>query len=204
MEESKIVKKNIFEKWFGRILTVRGISEMAIFVAMGIIFDLPFLKIKLSVVGSISLTMVPLFIIALRFPLIDSFLGIGAVYGLITSLIDSGYIISSYPLDYLLGYGSIAIASFFRFLIFNKKFKRSLRYVILALAVILGVSARIFWSTISGMIFYKAPTFLASFIINAPEMAISAVLVIVVLFVLFPTLERFNMQIYLRGFNNRQ
>ncbi len=205
MEETnaRVVKRNKFEKWFGRIFTVRGITEMAIFVAMGIIFDLPFLKIRFSEGVSLSLTMVPLFIIALRFPIVDSFLGIGVVYGFTTVLID-GYKLISYPLDYLLAYGSIALASLFRFYIFNRHNKKYLRYLVLALSVVVGVSMRIFWSTINGVLLYGSPTLLASFIYNAPAMAASGVLVIIVLFLLFPTLEKFNSRIYLTGFNNNK
>lgn len=203
MEKTKPIKRNWVEKWFGRMLTVRGITEMAMLVALGIVLDRPFLKISFSEGVSLSLTMVPLFIIALRFPVVDSFLGIGVVYGFTTLLLD-GYRFESYPLDYLLAYGSIAIASFFRFFIFNRNNKIYMRYTVLVLSVFLSVSVRILWSTINGLLIYESPSFLASFLYNAPAMAASAVLVAIVLFLLFPTLERFNPQIYLSGFNKRK
>lgn len=189
MERKQFNKSKIF----GRFLTVRGIAEMAILVALAFVFDLPFLKVRFGEGASLSLTMLPLFIIALRFPIIDAFLGIGVVYGFITMLTD-GYGFVTYPLDYLLGYGSIAIAALFQGLIFKKRPAFWLNYLFLILAVISGVGLRIMFSTLGGMIVYKA-TLGGSFIFNAPPMAMSAGLVVVLLFMLFPTLVIFNKRI---------
>src|SRR5690554_5303783 len=95
-------------RFFGRILTVRGITEMAIFIALALVFDLEFLKFRLGEAQSFSITMLPLMIIALRFPLVDAFIGIGGIYGVITMLWD-GYGLITYPLDYLLAYGFLSI-----------------------------------------------------------------------------------------------
>ena len=187
---NKVVKPNKWKQYFGRILTVHGITEMAVLVAIAIIFDLPGLKISFAPGASISLTMVPLFIIALRFPVLDSFLGIGVVYGFITMLLDRA-LFASYPLDYFLGYGSIALASLFQPVIYQKHKSLVINHLYLALAVIVGVSVRIFWSTISGMLLYSA-TLWGSFIFNSPSMAASGVIAILMLQMLYPTLVMFN------------
>ncbi len=194
-KNTTVVKEKWYKRYFGRFVTVRGITEMGLLVALAILFDQPFFKISFGKGASLSLTMVPLFIIALRFPIVDSFLGIGVVYGFTTFLLDNPESFASYPFDYLLGYGSIAIASFFRFYIFNRKKKLHLRYLVLILSVLLGVSLRIFWSTLSGFLLYEE-TLLGSFLYNSPAMASSAVLVIVVLILLYSTLDRFKPLIY--------
>lgn len=192
MKEEKTRTKKVrkLDKYFGRILTVRGITELAVLVALAIMFDLPFLKIRFGEGASLSLTMVPLFIIALRFPLLDSFLGIGLVYGFITMLLD-GYGFITYPLDYLLAYGSIAVASLFQNIIFTKRNNLVLNYIHITFAVISGVLLRIWWSTLSGVIVYQTP-FWASFVYNAPPMAGSGLIAIVMLTMLYPTLQMFK------------
>ena len=154
MDEEKVPKKPWFKRYFGRMLTVHGITELAILVALAILLDQPFIKIRFGEGASLSLTMVPLFIIALRYPLIDSFLSIGIVYGFITMLLD-GYGIASYPLDYLLGYGSIALAALFQPLVFKKRNNELLNYVFLVLAIISGVVVRIWWSTLNGVLLWE-------------------------------------------------
>lgn len=54
---------------------MRGITEMAIFIALALVFDLEFLKFRLGEAQSFSITMLPLMIIALRFPLLTPLLG---------------------------------------------------------------------------------------------------------------------------------
>lgn len=188
MKPKKLLK--LSPQLFGRILTVRGIAEMAILVAFAFIFDLPFLKVRFGEGASLSLTMLPLFIIALRFPFLDAFLGIGVVYGFITMLTD-GYGFITYPLDYLLGYGSIAIAAFFQTIIFKKYKAFWLNYLLIIVAVISATALRIFFSTLSGVFVYQS-SFIASFLFNAPPMAMSAGLVVALLLMLFPTLVVFN------------
>ena len=194
--ENKNKKKLIL---FGRFLTIQGMSEMAILIAMAIIFDQSFLKIRLGPGASISLTMLPLIIIALRFNFFDSFLGIGIVYGFITMVMD-GYGFHTYPLDYLLGFGSISIVSLFKKLIFKQP-NLLMKYVFLSVSVLVAVLGRITFSTISGMIFYysELPFFTSlasSFTYNAPPMALSAAVNLGLLYILLPTLVRLNREIY--------
>ncbi|OQC10536.1 MAG: Thiamine transporter protein (Thia_YuaJ) [Tenericutes bacterium ADurb.Bin087] len=195
MEENKkrFTGRVVWNELFGRILTVRGITEMAVLIAIAIIFDQPFLKIRIGEAASFSLTMLPLLLIALRFPLIDAFLGIGGIYGFITMLMD-GYGIITYPLDYLLAYGSLSLVALFQGLVYKKHRNEITNYLFLALAVIAGVSGRIFFSTLSGVIVYET-AFGASFVYNAVPMSVSGAICIALLVMLFPTLLRFKPQI---------
>lgn len=193
MEQSPTKKINI-KVFFGRFITVRGIAEMAVLVALAIIFDQKFLKISFNSGASISLTMLPLIIIALRFPFLDSFLGIGVIYGFITTLTD-GYGIQYFPLDYLLAYGSLSLVSLFRPLIFAKYKFDIINYLFLVIAIVPAVFLRIIWSTISGILMWESPSFAASFLYNAPPMAVSALIVLILLFMLFQTLVVYNKQL---------
>lgn len=135
-------------------LTSREIPEIAIFVSLALVLDkVP--KIQIGATGgSISLTMLPLFIIALRFSFLKSFIAIGVVYGIISCQLD-GYGFQTYPFDYLLGYGLISIASLFRNLILNNREKKLyLAYIFLVVAVLLGGVGRLFGSTLSSMVLY--------------------------------------------------
>lgn len=172
-------------------LSVRDITELGIFIALAIVLDLAPFKIRIDIgPGSISLTMLPLLIIALRFNIFKSFIGIGIVYGLITCLMD-GYGIVTYPLDYLLAYGSLSLVSLFRPLIFKSKKPTIMGYVFLIIAIIAAGSARIFFSTISGVILYETP-FVESLVYNGTKIGISLALVVILLILLFPFLAALN------------
>lgn len=188
--DKKVALRQMFRKYFGRMLTVRGITEMALLVAMAVLLDQRFTKISFGAGQSISLTMLPLFIIALRFPLFDSFIGIGIIYGFITMLTD-GYGITTYPLDYLLAYGSIAVAAFFQPLIFKKYKAIIFNYIFVVLSVIPAIILRIWWSSVSSMVFWDY-TFGAAILYNAPTMLSSAALVAFMLILLYPTLLMFQ------------
>lgn len=173
------------QKWYR--LTINDITEIAILVAFAVILDLPGLKIKLSAgPGSISLTMVPLILLALRFNAFKSFIGIGVVYGLITNIID-GYGFITFPLDYLLGYGSLALISFFRPDKYTKlTFKRIL---FISLGIILGGAFRVLFSTLSGILLYSY-TFIASLLYNLPLIGISLAASFVLVIITYPLMHK--------------
>ncbi|HZJ89309.1 MAG TPA: energy-coupled thiamine transporter ThiT [Bacilli bacterium] len=173
------------QKWYR--LSIYDITEIAILVAFAVILDLPGLKIKLSAgPGSISLTMVPLILLALRFNMFKSFIGIGIVYGLITNIID-GYGFITFPLDYLLGYGSLALISLFRP---EKHAQLTLKRILLiSLGVFLGGAFRILFSTISGVLLYSY-TFIASFLYNLPLIGISLAASFLLVIITYPLMHK--------------
>lgn len=145
--------------------SVREIVETAMLVALAVILDLDGLKIRIGGAGgSISFTMVPLFILALRMNFSKSFIGIGVVYGLITCLKD-WYGFETFPFDYLLGYGSIAIASIFKNFIYNKE-KPFIGILFVIISTVLGGFLRFVFSSISSMVFYQT-SFVGALVYNA-------------------------------------
>ena len=84
-------------------------------------FILNIIKIPVGVSGgSINFQMLPLMVIALRHGAQRGLLAGGIVYGLLTCLTD-GYGFATYPFDYLIGFGSVAVLGLFRKQIFGEK-----------------------------------------------------------------------------------
>lgn len=177
---------------FGEVsYTTREIPEIAIFISVALILDrIP--KINIGATGgSISLTMLPLFIIALRYPFLKSFISIGIIYGLISCQID-GYGFQTYPFDYLLGYGLISLASLFRGLIFEEGKKiRPMNYVFLVIAILVGGIGRMLGSTLSSMVLYGYPLD-GALLYNLIYIGPSTLLAIIFMVALFVPFKRIN------------
>jgi thiamine transporter ThiT len=165
------------------------IVEMAMLVGIAIVLDLPGLKIKLPS-GSIGFTMVPLFILVLLQGPIKGFIGAGLVYGFVTCVLD-GWGLATFPLDYMLGYGSLALLGIFKSYILNDNTaKFNLRGVLyLSIGVIISIAGRLLASTISGVIYYEV-AFWPSMAINAVPILSSAGIVLVMLIGLYDPLIR--------------
>lgn len=142
---------------------------------------MPFLKFKIgSNGGSISFSMVPLLIIALKKGPFKSFIAIGIIYSMITCLTD-GSPLYTFPFDYLLGYGSLCFVGFVP--IIHVKIDKNY-YLIFILITVFSVLLRLLFSTISGILFYNIK-FIPSLAYNAvyvlPSGAISIVLLLILL-----------------------
>ena len=95
---------------------VHDIVEIAMFVAIALVLD-NFLKIPLGASGgSINLAVLPLVLLALRHGWFKGFVAGGIIFGFISCLID-GYGLVTYPLEYFVTFGSIAIVGAFSKLI---------------------------------------------------------------------------------------
>jgi thiamine transporter len=159
----------LFNKLFaGTKYTIREMSETAMLIALAVVLD-KFAKIPIQANGgSISLSAVPLFIIALRYGVLKGFLATSFIFGIITCLLD-GYGLATFPFDYfvaLSGYALIGlipwIASFFTKEEGNKEF---LVYFIVILIMGLPIMiVRYIGHMISGAILYQPITFLDNFI----------------------------------------
>jgi thiamine transporter len=135
-------------------MTIKDIVEIAIFVSFALVLQLPFLKIKLVATGgSISFTMIPLILLCLRKGFFKGFIAVGLVFGLADCMID-GYGFVTYPLDYLLAYGSLSLVAIFNKFI-NVEKPNVFNYLILTGAIVLGLFGRLVFSTISGMVLYS-------------------------------------------------
>ncbi|MGM9874086.1 MAG: energy-coupled thiamine transporter ThiT [Bacilli bacterium] len=174
------------------VITVKDIAEMASLVGLALVLDLAIFKLKVVPNGgSISLVMVPLFIIALRKGPLKGVIACGIVFGFISCLID-GYGIVTYPFDYLLGFGSIALAGFFRKFIFREDGKITVSSCLfLLLAVFVGVFGRFVASTISGIILYGTDL-VGSMIYQLTYLAPSSIIVLIALFLLYKPLIVIN------------
>ena len=135
-------------------ITIKEIAEVAMLIALALILDMPLLKFKVGANGgSVSFTMVPLFVIAWRYGPIKSFLYIAFVYCGLSVLLD-GEPIYSLPFDYCLAYGAIALSGLFRKQILTEKFTWK-GVVFLVLSVVLVSVVRVLSHTISSILFYE-------------------------------------------------
>lgn len=135
--------------------SAKDITEMGVLIAAAI--GLNFIKIlPMPTGGSVNLQMLPLFFLALRRGPLKGFIGGGIVFGLITCLSD-GYGFATYPLDYLLGFGSIAAFGFFSPYILIPGVKNyTVRGELLLLAAgVIATAIRFIAGTVSSMVIYS-------------------------------------------------
>ncbi|MCD8195175.1 MAG: energy-coupled thiamine transporter ThiT [Coprobacillus sp.] len=172
--------------------TISDIVEIAMLVALAIILDLPIFKIRISLTGgSISLAMLPLIILCLRKGFVKGFISCGIIYGLLDCMID-GYGFITFPLDYLLGFGLLALVGLFRKWIFNKKKKVTFMGVLfLILSLLVAMVGRTLASTLSGIFIYEM-TFWPSLVYQLTYIGPSFFLVLVVLLILYKPLLVIN------------
>lgn len=171
-------------------ITVREITEMSMLIALAIILDLPFLKIRIGANGgSISLSMLPLFILALRVGPLKSFIGIGVIYGFLTCLLD-GWGLATFPFDYLIGYGSLALLGLFKNKILQEdSFLKGILFIVIG--VIISAFGRFVGANLSSMILYEY-SFKASLIYNAIYIFPSIGITLVILILLYKPLLLVN------------
>lgn len=165
--------------------SVYEIVESAMLIALAVGLDFDGLKITLGASGgSISFTTIPLAILALRQGPVKGFLGIGVIYGLITCILD-GWGLYTFPFDYLLAYGSLAVFGFFKKLIVRDDAKYNWKSIVfIIVASIIGSSLRWLFASISGLILYETP-FVESLIYNAIYVLPSGAIMLVLLIALY-------------------
>ena len=176
---------------YARSRSVKTIAEDGVLIASA--FVLNFIKIPIApTAGSINLQMLPLLIIALRRGPLDGFVAGGIVYGLLTCLTD-GYGLATYPFDYLIGFGSVAVAGFFRALIFGKnQTGYNVRGMLfLTLAIALSTAVRFIGGCTSSMVLYGYDL-VAAMVYNYVYVFVSGALALAALLVLYGPLVRVN------------
>ncbi len=178
----------------GNSFTISDIVEIAMLVSLAIVLDLAIFKFKIVPNGgSISFAMVPLMIIALRKGFVKGFISLGVVYGLLDCLID-GYGIITYPLDYLLGFGLLALIGLFSKFIFNREKKVTVKgCIFILIGVIVGCAGRTLASTLSGVFLYDM-SFFESMVYQLTYIGPSAVLVLILMYVLYKPLLIINVK----------
>ena len=171
-------------------ITLKEMAEVAMLIALALILDLPFLKFKIGANGgSISFTMVPLFVIAWRYGPIKSFLYIALVYCPLSILIDGEPLIS-FPFDYCLAYGSIALSGIFRKKILAEQFNW-IGVVYLVPSILISLVSRLLSHTISSVVVYEV-SFSEGLIYNLLYVGPCFIIVTAALLVLYKPLIDIN------------
>ena len=171
----------------------KAISEDAILIASAFVLNLiKFFQMPSG--GSVNLQMLPLFIIALRRGPLHSFVCSGLVYGLLTCLTD-GWAFASFPFDYVIAFGSVALLGFFRKLIMNRETSNITSMFLGELFIFIGVTLattlRFIAGTLSGVLIWNTEL-VPSMAYNAPYVFVSGALDLVALMVIYPTLLTIN------------
>lgn len=185
--------------------TVRDIAEIAILCAIAVVLD-KFVKLSIGATGgSINIAMVPLFIIALRHGWFKGLIAGGLVYGLISCLLD-GYGLITYPLEYLVAFGSVAITGLVAKWINQFYLNKTPKSVILSFLCLIGSMLaafiiRFICGSIDSVLLYDY-TWSAAFVYNAPYVFISGAAVAVIMCLLLPSIVLLNREYptsYLKG-----
>ncbi|MCR5506029.1 MAG: energy-coupled thiamine transporter ThiT [Bacilli bacterium] len=181
--------------------SLKGIAEDGMLIAAA--FVLNFIKIPLgSTGGSVNFQMLPLMIIALRRGPLNGFICGGVIYGLLTCISD-GYGFATYPFDYLIGFGSVAVVGLFKPLIFPKddsKFNTLHAELFILLAGVLSTLVRFIGGTVSSMAIYGYK-FVPAMAYNALYIPLSGAAAIIFLMLLLPALKQINHRFPAEGNN---
>ena len=173
---------------------VHDMVEIAIICAFSIILDKS-LKIPVNgAAGSINLSMLPILILTLRHGWFKGFFAGGIIFGIITCLLDAyGFI--TYPFDYLLGFGSVAIMGLFSKYIAINYGRNAKNTTMCYILVIVGVSLwgiiRCMAGTLSSVLVYEYE-FYPALIYNIPYVFISAAADAILLCLIFPVINKLN------------
>jgi len=132
-------------------IKIRKLTELGVALALATI--LSFLKLyEMPQGGSVTLEMIPIIFIALRWGWREGFF-LGTTYGLLQLLLGASIY---YPLqailDYPLAYGLVGLAGLVAKLITKSSFK--VRSILISMAIILGSSFRFLAHVISGVVFF--------------------------------------------------
>lgn len=176
---------------------VRFIAEMGIFIALGLVFDIVAKPLGDAIWpngGSISIAMVPIFMMSFRYGLKGGLIS-GVAIGSIQILWSGNSIIhwAQAFLDYSFAYGIVGVAGLFAKLVY--KYKGNFKAILFAsLAILVGGLARTFFHIVAGVVFWSQDLFTdgvalkliwwASATYNIGYMAPSIVLSIIIIIIL--------------------
>ncbi|MBJ8325196.1 energy-coupled thiamine transporter ThiT [Streptococcus pacificus] len=178
-------------------LKLSVLTEVAIMAALAIILD-KIVLFHMPQGGSVSLTMLPIFILAYRRGLAAALTG-GLLVGFI-QLFFGGYYLSvpQVLLDYILSYGAVGLAG-----IFYNQFKASKnnQMLFLSLGILVGSLGRLFSNFLAGIVFWSdyapkgTPVWIYSLTYNASYLVPSAIIALILLVILLkvkPTFFKAN------------
>lgn len=178
---------------------IRTLTEIALAVALAAVLNLPYLRIQLPfniAGGTISLNMLPLFVIALRRGVLPGLVA-GMLYGCVDALIDP-YIVhpAQFLLDYPVAYGMVGLSGLASGLWRRSAQTEKRHLAVLVGAAVLGVAGRFAAHWLSGVIFFGSyapkgqPVWLYSLIYQSTYLLPSLALTLAAALAVFPALER--------------
>lgn len=178
---------------------VRVLTEIALAIALAAVLNLPFLRIQLPfnfAGGTISLNMLPIFVVALRRGVVAGVIA-GALYGCIDAMLNP-FIVHpiQFLLDYPVAYGLAGLAGLAGGMLRRTAEDSRKRRTALIAAATLGVAGRFAAHWLSGVVFFGAyapegqPVWLYSLIYQATYLLPSLALTLVAALLVYPALER--------------
>jgi len=179
-----------------------ALIEAAFFAAIAMVLDLlPSITIAPAV--TISFSMVPIFILAIRWGFKVSFIS-GFLWGLLQLTTGNFYFLSviQFLIEYFIAFAFVGFAGLFHPVIQNslQKGSKLLVSIWVVVAVFVGSLARYFWHFVAGVVFWGdyAPEgmspFMYSFAMNGLAMLGAAVLCSIVLVLLISASKRIIMK----------
>jgi thiamine transporter len=186
------------ENFFMKKLGLIALIEASFFAAFAVILDL-LPSIKLTPAISISIAMVPIFILSLRWGWKAGFIS-GFVWGILQIVMGDAWMVNPLQtfIEYFIAFAFIGCAGFLARSV-QKSLAEGKKGKVLgfaAAAIFLGSAGRYFWHFLAGMIFFGsyAPDgmspFVYSLIVNGITMLGSAVLCTAVLWLLLSAAPR--------------
>lgn len=163
---------------------IRFITEMGIFIALGLVFDfLAGLYFSFAWLngGSISIAMLPIFMMSLRYGLKGGILS-GVAIGALQILWAGNSAIIHWAqalLDYPLAYGSVGLAGLFVHKIRNQE-KNNIKLIYIGIAILVGGTIRTVLHIISGYVAFEVP-WGASAVYNLGYMVPSTILCLIII-----------------------
>lgn len=178
---------------------VRVLTEIALAIALAAVLNLPFLRIQLPfnfAGGTISLNMLPIFVVALRRGVIAGVIA-GALYGCIDAMLNP-FIVHpiQFLLDYPVAYGLAGLAGLAGGVLRRTAQDSGRRRTALIAAATLGVTGRFAAHWLSGVVFFGdyapegQPVWFYSLIYQATYLLPSLALTLVAALLVYPALER--------------
>lgn len=177
-------------------ISVREIVESAMLIALAVILDLDGLKIPIGATGgSISFTIIPLVVLALRLNFIKSFIFAGVCYGLIACLKD-GYGMHTYLFEYFFAYGSVSVVSLFKEQIMDetKPFKGIL---LIILSITIHTAIRFIFASLSSMVNWDLE-FVPALVYNSVYVPLTGLVTLGVILLLYKPILIVNKKFALR------
>jgi len=174
-----------------KLFSIQDIVEISLLCGIAIVLD-RFVKIPFAPTGgSINLSAIPLILICLRHGPIKGLIACGVIFGFITCILDD-YGLNTYPFEYFIGFGSIAIVGLFAKLIhksFNEKNKKIISFILVFISLTLWAIIRVLFASFDSMIFYDY-NFVDSMIYNVPYVFISYDFdLLITLVILYPIIK---------------